>query len=75
LKRWTFQPAQVDKRPVALKILLGIGLAALLKNGRSEVCVTTFRSQAVTKVLDSVLKAHSQSSTSGKLRIYGIDPD
>jgi hypothetical protein len=27
LKNWTFQPAQVDGNPVALKILLGIRLA------------------------------------------------
>jgi hypothetical protein len=29
LKHWLFQPAQIDGRPVALKILLGIRLAAL----------------------------------------------
>jgi hypothetical protein len=28
LKNWTFQPAQLDGKPVALKILLGIRLAA-----------------------------------------------
>ena len=27
LRNWTFQPAQIDGKPVALKILLGIRLA------------------------------------------------
>jgi hypothetical protein len=29
LKHWMFEPAQVDTRPVALKVLLGIRLASL----------------------------------------------
>jgi hypothetical protein len=28
LKNWMFEPAQIDGKPVALKILLGIRLAA-----------------------------------------------
>jgi hypothetical protein len=28
LKHWVFEPAQIDGRPVALKILLGIRLGA-----------------------------------------------
>jgi hypothetical protein len=29
LKHWMFEPAQVDSRPVALKVLLGIRLSSL----------------------------------------------
>jgi hypothetical protein len=28
LKNWTFQPAQVDAKPAALKVLMGIRLTA-----------------------------------------------